>query len=155
MSRASGRPRLKRGMPKPVNDSASRTAKRMKISQAAELIGVKPFVLRFWETQFSFLKPRHAGSKQRSYLTEDIENFRLVKRLLHEQRFTIEGARKLIDEIGLERVRVQTRSAGARIGATPRALKAGGGSAPSNSRNRAALNEIRRELESIRRLLRR
>ena len=75
----------------------------LKIGETARLLGVEAYVLRFWETQFPFLRPRHAHSKHRFYAAQDLQKLRLIKRLLHEERFTIEGAKKYIGEVGLER----------------------------------------------------
>ena len=75
----------------------------LKIGEAAKALGVEAYVLRFWETQFPFLRPRHAQSKHRFYAAQDLETLRLIKRLLHQERFTIEGAKKYIREVGLER----------------------------------------------------
>ena len=75
----------------------------LKIGEAAKVLGVEAYVLRFWETQFPFLRPRHAHSKHRFYGAQDLQTLRLIKRLLHEERFTIEGAKKYIREVGLER----------------------------------------------------
>src|SRR5215471_15151870 len=74
----------------------------LKIGEAAEVIGVETYVLRFWETQFPFLKPRHSRTKHRFYHEHDLEVLRLVKRLLHQEGFTIAGANKYVREKGLE-----------------------------------------------------
>src|SRR5215831_4812879 len=74
----------------------------LKIGEAAEVLGVETYVLRFWETQFPFLKPRHSRTKHRFYHDRDLEVLRLIKRLLHEEGFTIAGANKYIRENGLE-----------------------------------------------------
>ena len=73
--------------------SAPDTGRNLKIGEAAKMVGVAPFVLRFWETQFAFLKPRHTPSGHRFYLEQDVETLKAVKRLLHKERFTIEGAK--------------------------------------------------------------
>ncbi len=90
--------------------------RRLKIGDAARIVGVKPFVLRFWETQFAFLKAGHARFKHRVYEPADIENLKLVKRLLHEERFTIEGAKKHLRQFGLEQVRSELAEGPARTG---------------------------------------
>ena len=63
----------------------------LKIGEAARAIGVEPYVLRFWETQFSFLRPRHSPSKHRSYEVRDIETLQLIKRLLHSKALRLRG----------------------------------------------------------------
>ena len=61
----------------------------LKIGEAAKVLGVEAYVLRFWETQFPFLRPRHAHSKHRFYAAQDLQTLQLIKRLLHEERFTV------------------------------------------------------------------
>lgn len=77
----------------------------LKIGEAASLIGVETYVLRFWETQFPILRPRHTRSRHRYYGPEDIQTLKLIKRLLHTEGFTIAGAKKHIREVGLDKLR--------------------------------------------------
>jgi DNA-binding transcriptional MerR regulator len=65
-----------------------------RIGEVSRIIGVKPYVLRYWESEFPVLKPRRADSNQRTYKKEDIEILGEIKRLLYEERLTIEGAKK-------------------------------------------------------------
>ncbi len=65
-----------------------------KIGEVAKIVGVKPYVLRYWETEFSVIKPSKSTSKHRLYRRKDVETLLRVRELLHEQRFTIEGARQ-------------------------------------------------------------
>ena len=65
-----------------------------KIGEVAKIVGVKPYVLRYWETEFSVVKPGKTRSKHRLYRRKDVETLLRIKILLHDQRFTIEGARK-------------------------------------------------------------
>jgi DNA-binding transcriptional MerR regulator len=89
----------------PVDLSAVGAVDRaLKIGEAARLLGVEPYVLRFWETQFSFLRPKHTRSKHRFYEHKDLETLMLVKRLLHTEGYTIAGAKKHIRERGLDRL---------------------------------------------------
>src|SRR5580700_5612826 len=74
----------------------------LKIGEAAKVIGVEAYVLRFWETQFAVLKPKHARSKHRFYQPRDLETLKLIKRLLHQEGFTIAGANKYIRENGID-----------------------------------------------------
>ena len=121
----------------------------LKIGEAAKAIGVEAYVLRFWETQFQILKPKHARSKHRFYQPRDIETLKLIKRLLHQEGFTIAGANKYIRENGIDPANIE--SASAKPEKTPEpASKA---SASSNSDARRALAEVRRDLESIHKLL--
>src|SRR6201996_5079020 len=68
-----------------------------RIGEVARLAGIKPYVLRFWETEFSGLGPKKSGTGHRLYRRKDVELVLEIKRLLYEQRFTIEGARKLLE----------------------------------------------------------
>ncbi len=67
-----------------------------KIGEAAKKIGVEPFVIRYWETEFSFLKPYKSKSSHRLYSGSDIEKLLLIKDYLYDKKFTIEGARKAL-----------------------------------------------------------
>ncbi len=73
-----------------------------KIGEVATIVGVKPYVLRYWETEFSIVKPTKARSKHRLYRRRDVETLLQIKRLLHEERFTIEGARKRLKSLQKE-----------------------------------------------------
>lgn len=65
-----------------------------KIGEVSKIVGVEPYVLRYWETEFPFLKPRKNRSGQRVYVKKDLELILQVKRLLYQERYTIEGVRK-------------------------------------------------------------
>ena len=73
-----------------------------RIGEVADLVGVKPYVLRYWESEFSILKPTKTRSKHRLYRRKDVETLLQIKRLLHDERFTIEGARKRIKSVPKE-----------------------------------------------------
>ncbi len=125
---------------------ASGDDRGLKIGEAAKVIGVEAYVLRFWETQFQILKPKHARSKHRFYQPRDIETLKLIKRLLHQEGFTIAGANKYIRENGIDPSNIESASAKT----SEPASKA---PASSNSDARRALAEVRRDLESIHKLL--
>ncbi len=65
-----------------------------KIGEVSELLGVEPYVLRYWETEFSVLSPKKSGTGHRLYRRKDVELLLRIKHLLYEKRFTIEGARQ-------------------------------------------------------------
>lgn len=67
-----------------------------RIGEVARLAGIKPYVLRFWETEFAGLGPRKSGTGHRLYRRKDVELVLEIKRLLYEKRYTIEGARKYL-----------------------------------------------------------
>lgn len=64
-----------------------------RIGDVGRLTGIKAYVLRYWESEFPMLKPKKSGTNQRLYRRKDVEMVLEIKRLLYEQRFTIEGAR--------------------------------------------------------------
>jgi len=73
-----------------------------RIGEVAKLIGVEPYVLRFWETEFKAMAPPKSRSKQRMYRRRDLETILTIKHLLYAERFTIEGARKRLLELQRE-----------------------------------------------------
>jgi DNA-binding transcriptional MerR regulator len=69
------------------------------ISEVAEIVGVKPHVLRYWETQFSMLRPRKNRAGNRMYRPDEVKLLFRIKELLYDRRFTIAGARRhLLDQ---------------------------------------------------------
>jgi len=70
-----------------------------RIGEVSRIVGVKPYVLRYWESQFSPLKPKRADSGQRVYQREDIETLGAIKKLLYEEKLTIQGARARLKAI--------------------------------------------------------
>jgi len=71
-----------------------------KIGEVSEIVGVDPHVLRYWESEFSVIRPQRASSKQRLYRKMDIENILKIQDLLYGRGFTIAGAKKVLrDEI--------------------------------------------------------
>jgi len=71
-----------------------------RIGEASAILGVEPYVLRYWETEFPQLAPKKSGSGHRLYRRKDVELLLLIKHLLYEKRFTIEGARQNLQGIG-------------------------------------------------------
>lgn len=102
-----------------------------KIGEVAALIGVKPYVLRYWESEFKAIKPAKTRSKHRLYRKRDIEILRQIKHLLYQERLTIEGARKRLK--GHESPG-PTRS-------------------DRDTRLRATLGRVKKDLESLHRML--
>ena len=72
------------------------------IAEVADEIGVATHVLRFWETKFNQIKPMKMSGGRRYYRPEDVEVIKLIRNLLYENRYTIEGAQRLIKEKGLK-----------------------------------------------------
>lgn len=69
-----------------------------KIGEVGRIAGVEPYVLRYWETEFPFLRPRKNKSGQRVYVKKDLELVLQIKGLLYDERYTIEGVRKKFGE---------------------------------------------------------
>ncbi|HET7713717.1 MAG TPA: MerR family transcriptional regulator [Patescibacteria group bacterium] len=65
-----------------------------RIGEVAKLVGVKPYVLRYWETEFTILRPGKTPSHHRLYRRRDVEMLLEIKKLLYEEGFTIAGAKK-------------------------------------------------------------
>ncbi len=107
-----------------------------KIGEVSELLGVEPYVLRYWETEFPVLSPKKSGTGHRLYRRKDVELLLRIKHLLRDKRFTIEGAR-------------QSLQAEARAPKPPRIPK----QAQQELFSEDPLPEIRRELADILRLL--
>jgi len=70
-----------------------------KIGEVAKLAGVEPYVLRYWETEFKEISPVKSRTKQRLYRRKDIDTVINIKKLLYQEGFTIDGARKKMREM--------------------------------------------------------
>ena len=73
-----------------------------RIGEVARIVDVAAHVIRFWETEFKILRPQKSRTGQRIYARRDVERLLTIKRLLKEERYTIEGARKYLRDKGLE-----------------------------------------------------
>ncbi len=80
-----------------------------RIGEVAKLAGIKPYVLRFWETEFPGLGPKKSGTGHRLFRRKDVELVLEIKRLLYEKRFTIEGARKFLESRGKMQAAAQVK----------------------------------------------
>ncbi len=69
-----------------------------RIQEVSHLTGLKPYVLRYWETEFPELSPAKDSSDQRRYRQSDIDVVLAIRKLLYEDRYTIEGARRRLRE---------------------------------------------------------
>lgn len=76
------------------------TEQTYRIGEAARLLNLESYVLRFWETEFSQLRPARTPKGQRLYSEADMELLRRIRFLLHEQGMTIEGARRVLAQGG-------------------------------------------------------
>jgi DNA-binding transcriptional MerR regulator len=100
------------------------------ISEVAEECDLKPYVLRFWEKEFSMLHPKKNRAGNRVYQRKDIDLVMRVKHLLYQEGYTIEGARQRL-----------------------RAEMTGDEAPPEAVRTKKLLSDLRRELEAITALL--
>jgi DNA-binding transcriptional MerR regulator len=106
-----------------------------KIGEVAEIVGVRPHVLRYWESEFSRFRPAKSSKNQRLYRRQDIELVLKVKDLLYNQGFTIAGAkRKLREESGVKEAEAP--------------------GCPTSPQDRELLLELRDDLRKLRALLR-
>ena len=69
-----------------------------KIGEVSDLLAVEPYVLRYWETEFATLSPKKSGTGHRLYRRKDVELLLRIKHLLYDRKFTIEGARRSLQE---------------------------------------------------------
>ena len=69
-----------------------------RIGEASRIIGVEPYVLRYWESEFPQIRPQRAGSNQRIYQRNDLETLLEIKRLLYDEKMTIEGAKQRLTQ---------------------------------------------------------
>ena len=105
-----------------------------KIGEVSSLLGVKPYVVRFWETEFR-LAPAKNRSRHRVYKKHEVETLLEIKRLLYEERFTIEGAQKQLKS----RMRDKSRQLDLKL---------------PEKQHRAVLRNVKKDLEKIREMLR-
>ncbi len=115
-----------------------------RIGEVCDIAGVKPFVLRYWETEFPELQPGKGTGGQRTYSRADVQLILRIKHLLYEERFTVAGAKKRLAE---------EASAGI-IPAAPAAMRLDSAGREEVERLRRALVDTKRELEVIIALLR-
>lgn len=102
-----------------------------KIGEVAQLAGVKTSVLRFWESEFEFLRPEKSSSGQRLYTKKEVELILEVKRLLYAEKFTIVGVKQRISPRGRILVNAEPVT-------------------PASTDHAGLLNEIRKDLLALR-----
>ena len=104
-----------------------------KIGEVSSLLGVKPYVVRFWETEFD-LTPAKNRSKHRVYKRHEVETLLEIRKLLYDERFTIEGAQRKLKE----RMKDKSRQLGLSL---------------EEKKHRAALIKVKKDLEKLREML--
>lgn len=70
-----------------------------RIGEVSKILGVETYVVRYWETEFKTVKPVRTRSDQRLYRRCDVDELLLIRRLLYEERFTIDGAKKQMNRL--------------------------------------------------------
>ena len=105
-----------------------------KIGEVSSLLGVKPYVVRFWETEFD-LAPEKNRSRHRVYKKHEVQTLLEIRRLLYDERFTIEGAQKKLKE----RMKDKSKQLGLNL---------------EEKKQRAVLQKVKKDLEKIREMLR-
>ena len=81
-----------------------------RIGEVSTMLGLEPYVLRYWETEFPSLSPKKSGTGHRLYRRKDVELLLRIKHLLYEKRFTIDGARQFLIESPPKRDKTRTAS---------------------------------------------
>jgi DNA-binding transcriptional MerR regulator len=113
------------------------------ISEAADELNVPQHVLRFWETKFAFIRPMKRAGGRRFYRPADIAVLRGVRRLLHDDGYTIKGVQRLHREQGIRRLVAAGEGEG---GDTPMAAESH--AAPVSAQGRTGLLDALRDLEA-------
>ena len=113
-----------------------------RIGEVSRLAGIKPYVLRFWETEFSSLGPKKSGKGHRLYRRKDVELVLEIKRLLYDKRYTIEGARKYLDSRRGRSVPSRPRSSRAPQPAFVRRSRSRAGSHPQGTHRNPAASQL-------------
>jgi DNA-binding transcriptional MerR regulator len=109
-----------------------------KIGEVADIAEVKPYVLRYWETEFEQLRPQKSQKGQRVYLKRDVELVLMVRKLLYRDRFSIEGAR-----VALRRLKKDSRQ-----------IKAAGGTVDELDQIKTQVEDLSLHLSSLKDMFR-
>jgi DNA-binding transcriptional MerR regulator len=116
-----------------------------KIGEVCEIAGVKPFVLRYWETEFPELAPAKGAGGQRTYTRGDVQLILRIKLLLYEERFTVAGAKKRLSE---------EQQPPKEVKKVAKAVRLDRGAGEQVERLRRFVAEVKQELEEVVTLLR-
>lgn len=83
------------------------------ISEVSKVVGLEQYVLRYWESEFEQLRPQKNRAGNRIYTNKEIELIKLIKKLTREHRYTIEGARQILETMDLEAILAPAAEGGA------------------------------------------
>lgn len=117
------------------------------ISEVCRMTGLEPHVLRYWETEFTQMRPRKNRAGNRAYRPREIQYIHYIRHLLHEEKYTLQGAKKKLGEVSFEEVAGQTLLL--RVPVVKPDLANGAAGSPSGPAP-GLTDEKRRELEAIR-----
>jgi DNA-binding transcriptional MerR regulator len=87
-----------------------------KIGEVSEILNVEPYVLRYWESEFKILKPTRTRARQRLYHKKDLELLMEIKHLLYDEKFTIAGAKKRLQEMKKQAAADKKAKKGGKLG---------------------------------------
>lgn len=135
-----------------------------RIGEVSRIVGVEPYVLRYWETEFSQLAPKKSGTGHRMYRRREVEQLLLIRQLLYDRQYTIKGARQYLKELGQRRpraeetpateaMRVVSMPAPAESGSRASTETAGAEAASPSSPAAVTIDGLREELRNILTLL--
>ena len=134
------------------SESAIPDKSLFRIGEVSRVTATKPFVLRYWETEFPMLQPVKSPKGHRLYRREDIDTVFTIKRLLYNEGFTIAGARRHLREQGSEAI-AANGGAAANGGETPNLTESAAAqaaeSSPLAALNRKTLLDLRDSLRSL------
>jgi len=127
------------------------------ISEVCRMTGLEAHVLRYWETEFAQMRPRKNRAGNRAYRPREIQYIQYIRHLLHEEKYTLQGAKKKLAEVSFEEVTGQTTllrvppAPATPTVATPSAVASDSQTAANHSSEVAQIaDDKRKELESIR-----
>lgn len=115
-----------------------------KIGEAAAIVGVEPHTIRYWEKEFRAIRPAKTRSRQRLFRKKDLRLLLVIRHLLHNQRFTIDGARRKLKELN---------AAGMTVEATLDAIESGRPLDPEVQSEAEETDRVREELADARRTI--
>jgi DNA-binding transcriptional MerR regulator len=130
-----------------------------KIGEVSEILNVEPYVLRYWESEFKILKPTRTRARQRLYHKRDLELLLEIKHLLYDEKFTIAGAKKRLQEMKKQAAAEKKAAKVPKASRVKEEIKAlenrmeNATSSDNQSDYRDLLIEIKKELKELRMIL--